>query len=67
MLHESSSWASGNGAVQMFFLTPKRKIFAGKLVNWESFLAVFLEHIVFNLKGVEICKMSEIFLSETVL
>ena len=59
--HESSSWASGNGAVQMFFLTPNRNMFAGKFVNWESFLAVFWEHIIFNFKRVEIRKMSEVF------
>ena len=67
VLHESSSWVSGNGPVQMFFVTPKRKNFARKFVKWEKLLAVFLEHIIFNLKGVEICKMSEVFLRETVL
>ena len=67
LLHESSSWASGNGAVQRCFLTPNWKIFARKFVNWENFLAVFWEHIIFNFKGVEICKMSEVFLSEIVL
>ena len=67
MLQESSCWASGNGAVQMFFLTPNRNIFAGKFVNGEEFLAVFWEHIIFNFKGVEIRKMSEVFLSETIL
>ena len=61
VLKESSSWASGNGAVQMIFLTPNRNIFAGKFVNWESFLAVFWEHVIFNFKRVEICKMSEVF------
>ena len=61
VLQESSSWASGNGAVQMFFLTPNRNMFAGKFVNWESFLAVFWEHIIFNFKRVEIRKMSEVF------
>ena len=49
VLQESSSWASGNGAVQMIFLTPNRNIFAGKFVNWESFLPVFWEHGIFNL------------------
>ena len=61
VLQESSSWASGNGAVQMIFLTPNRNIFAGKFVNWESFLAVFWEHVIFNFKRVEIRKMSEVF------
>ena len=31
VLLESSSWASGNGAVQMFFLTPNRNMFSGKI------------------------------------
>ena len=61
VLQESSSWASGNGAVQMFFLTPNRNMFTGKFVNWERFLAVFWEHIIFNFKRVEIRKMSEVF------
>ena len=73
VLQESSSWASGNGAVQMFFLTPNRNIFAGKCVNWLSFLAVFWEHFIFNFKRVVTrkmivviwaklyCKMSDIF------
>ena len=67
VLQESSCWSSGNCAVQIFFLTPNRNIFVGKFVNWENFWAVFWEHIIFNLKGVEIRKMSEVFLSETVL
>ena len=61
VLQECSSWVSRNGAVQMFFLTPNRNMFAGKFVNWESFLAVFWEHIIFNFKRVEIRKMSEVF------
>ena len=54
VLQESSSWVSGNGAVQMFFLTPNRNMFPGKFVNWEIVLAVFWEHFVFNFKRVEI-------------
>ena len=61
VLQESSSWASGNGAVQMFFLTPNRNMFPGKFVNWEIVLAVFWEHFVFNFKRVEIRKMSLLF------
>ena len=73
VLQESSSWGSGNGAVQMFLLTPSRNMFAGKFVNWESFLAVFWEDIIFNFKRHEIrkisvdfwaklyCKMSDLF------
>ena len=61
VLQESSSWASGNGAVKIIFLAPNRNIFAGKFGNWESFLAVFWEHVIFNFKRVEIRKMSEVF------
>ena len=61
VLQESSSWASGNGAVQMIFLTPNRNIFAGKFVNWESYLVVFWEHVISSFKRVEIRKMSEVF------
>ena len=61
VLQESSSWASGNGAVQMIFLTPNRNIFAGKFVNWEHFLAVFWEHVISSRKRIEIRKMSEVF------
>ena len=67
MLQEISSWASGNRAVQMVFLMPNKNMFAGKFVNWESFLAVFWERAMFSFKGVEIRKTSEVFLSETVL
>ena len=56
-----SSWASGIGTVQMFFLTPNRNMFAGKFMCLESFLDTFWEHIVFNVKRVEIRKMSEVF------
>ena len=53
--------------MQIFFLTPNRNMFAGKFVNWENFLPVFWEHIIFNVKWVEVGKMSEVFLSEDVL
>ena len=33
VLQECSSWASRDGAVQIFFLTPNRNMFAGKLVK----------------------------------
>ena len=32
-IRECSSWASKNGAVQISFLTPSKKIFAGKFVK----------------------------------
>ena len=44
-----------------FFLTASRKIFAGKFVKWERFLAVYLEHIFSNVKWVEVRKMSKVF------
>ena len=61
VLQECSFWASGNGTVQMFFLTPNRNMFAWKFPKWERFLAVFREDIIFNVKWVEVRKMSEIF------
>ena len=33
VLRECSSWASKNGAVQIFFLTPTRNMFAGKFLK----------------------------------
>ena len=62
VLQESSSWASINGAVQIFFLTSKRNLFAGKFADSERFLAVLREHIIFNAKWVKVHKMIEIFL-----
>ena len=50
VLQECSSWVSRNGAVQMFFLTPNRNMFPEKFVKSERFLAVFWEHIIFNVK-----------------
>ena len=61
VLQLSSSLASGNRAVQMLFLTLNRNMFVGKFINRGRFLAVFWEHIIFNLKRVEVRKMSEIF------
>ena len=34
VFRECSSWASRNGAVQIFFLTPTRNMFAGKCLKW---------------------------------
>ena len=45
----------------MSFLTPNKYIYARKFVNSERFLAVFQEHIIFNVKGVEVRKLSEVF------
>ena len=46
----------------MFFLTPNKNMFTGKLlVNSERFLAVLSKRIIFNVKWVEIHKMSEVF------
>ena len=44
VLQESSSWASRNGAVQMFFMTLNRNMF----VKSQRLLAVSRGHIVFN-------------------
>ena len=67
VLQGKCSWVSGNGAVQMLFLTPNRNMFAARFVNWESFLDVFWEPFNFNFKRLDILKMSVVFLSETVL
>ena len=42
-------------------LTPHRNKFAGKFVKSERFLAVLREHIIFNVKRVEVRKMTEVF------
>ena len=64
VLQECSSWASRKGAVQIFFLTPNRNMTAGKFVKSERFLAVLQEHIIFNVKWVEVRKKSEAFRSK---
>ena len=46
VLQECSSWASRNGAVQMFFLTPNRIMFGGTFRK--VFGCVVGEHIIFN-------------------
>ena len=61
VLQESSSWSSGNRAVQMFFLTPNRNMFAGKFVHWENFLAVFWEHIISISKELRFAKWVRFF------
>ena len=64
VLQECSSWASRNDVVQIFFLTPHRRMFAGKFLKSERFLVVFLEHIIFNVKWVKVRKMSQVFLAK---
>ena len=61
VLQECSSLASRNDAAQMFFLTPNINMFAGKFLKSERFLNVLREHIIFNVKWVEVGKMSEAF------
>ena len=58
VLQESTSWASGNGAVQILFLTPNSNMLAGKFVSSEGSLAVFWEHLIFNFKTVQLRKIS---------
>ena len=41
------------------FLTPNRKMLAGKFVKWERILAVLWEHAIFDFKWVEVHKMGE--------
>ena len=52
---------SRNGAVQIFFLAPNRNALAGKFVKSEGFLAVLRVDIIFNVKRVEVRKISEGF------
>ena len=61
VLQECSFWASRNGAVQMFFLPSIRNMFAGIFVKSERFIVVLREHIIFNVKWVEVRKMNEVF------
>ena len=61
VIEECRSWVSRNGAEQIFFLKPSRNMFAEKLVKWERFLAEFWEHFIFDVKVVEVHKMSEVF------
>ena len=60
---ETASSTSRNGAVQMLFLTPDRNMFSGRFImkGSEGVLAVLRGHVVLNVKGVEICKISKIF------
>ena len=61
VLQECSSWVSRNDAVQIFFLTPHRNMFARKFVKPESFLAVF-GSILFLLSSE--LRMTEVFLAK---
>ena len=61
VLWECSSWAFRKGAVEMFFLTHTRSIFARKSSDWGRFLAIFQEYIFKNIEWVEVHKMSEVF------
>ena len=59
-------WCSANVIVVFFclfffFLTLSRSMFHGKFVKSERFLAVLWEHVIFNVKWVEVCKINEIF------
>ena len=49
-LQESSSWVARNGALQIFFLTPHRNMFARKFVKSERFFGCIWEHIIFIIK-----------------
>ena len=61
VLQECSSWVSRNDAVQIFFLTPHRNMFARKFVKSERFLAVF-GSILFLLSSE--LGMTEVFLAK---
>ena len=49
-----------------FFLTANRKIFAPKFVKWERILTVLQEHIIFNVKWIEVCIVSELHCKKTI-
>ena len=61
VLQRWGSWASRNGAVQMFCLATKRNMYLGKFANSERFLAVLPEHIKFSVNWIEIRSMSKVF------
>ena len=61
VLQKCSSWASRNITVQLFSLTPSRNMSARQSLKLEKFLAVFREHIICNVKWVEVRKMSNVF------
>ena len=45
----------------LFFLAPNRNMIAGKSVKLKIFLAVLWVDIIFNVKRVEVRKMSKVF------
>ena len=45
----------------MFYLKPNKKMLAGKFVKQERFLAVLRKHIKFNVKLVDVHKISDVF------
>ena len=63
VIQECSSWESRKGAVQLFFLTPKKKKknACQKIFKVRQVLAVLREHVILNVEWVEICKMIEFF------
>ena len=54
MLQECSSWASRNGATKL-------KHVCWKICKVKQVLAVLWKHSTFNVKWVEVCKMSKVF------
>ena len=54
MLPECSSWASRNGAVQMFFLIPICKV----IKAFGCVVGVYF--FIINVEWVDVCKMSEV-------
>ena len=50
VLEECSSWVPRNGAVQIFFLTLYRNMFAENLYSQKGFWLCLWEHIIFNVK-----------------
>ena len=61
VVREWSSRTSRNDAVQTFFLTSARNMFAGTFIKWVRFFAVLREYIFYNVERAEVRKMSEVF------
>ena len=57
VLQECSSWAFKKWCSANVFLTPSRKMLAGKSVKWERSLAALREYIIFSVKWVKVLKM----------
>ena len=58
---KSSFWAFRNGALQMFYLTPNQTHVCWKTCKVSKTFGCVTGYIFYNVKLVEVCKMSEVF------